>query len=117
MYCAEAAVSLLIGHGRWLQRRDFVDQFVTMVGEADGTNTPMAVVEWAAAVTALDEGRLPCSSSEEQVLHLAASLGGGPAVDLGDALCGLDKANLTLVAEAVLHAGGHRPMPPVQWAT
>ncbi|MFN2504456.1 MAG: hypothetical protein ABR540_09545, partial [Acidimicrobiales bacterium] len=78
---------------------------------------PMAVVDWAAAVTALDEGRLPCSSSEEQVLHLAASLVGGPAVDLGNALCGLDRANLTLVAEAVLRAGGHGPVPPVRWAT
>lgn len=108
---------MLIGHERWLHRRDFVDQFVTMVGETDGTDTPMAVVEWAAAVSALDEGRLPCSSSEGQVLHLAASLVGGPAVDLGDALCGLDRANLTLVAEAVLHVGGDRPFTPMRWGT
>jgi hypothetical protein len=40
------------------------------------------------------------------VLRIAASLAAGAAVDLGDALTGLDEANLTLVAQAVLRAGG-----------
>jgi hypothetical protein len=103
----------VIRHRRWLGRRDFVEQFVTMA-EADasvGSSTPMAVVDWPAAVAALEDGRLPCSSGEEQVLRIAASLGAGTAVDLGDALCGLDSANLMLVAEAVLHAGGLARVP------
>src|SRR5205823_2783306 len=110
VYSAEAAIGLLIGHERWLGRSDFVDQFVTMAGDDDaaiGVVTPMAAVDWPAAVAALDDGRLPCSSGEEQVLRIAASIGAGIAVDLGDALCGLDSANVALVAEAVLHAGGH----------
>jgi hypothetical protein len=113
VYCAEAAVGLLIGHERWLGRSDFVDQFVTMVDDDDagvGTVTAMAAVEWPAAVAALEEGGLPCSSGEARVLRLAASIGAGMSVDLGDALCGLDRANLTLVAEAVLHAGGYPPV-------
>ncbi|MGH9222853.1 MAG: hypothetical protein ACRD2W_03415, partial [Acidimicrobiales bacterium] len=114
VYCAEAAVGLLIGHGRWLGRSNFVDQFVTMVDETDATS-PMAAVDWPAAVAGLEEGRLPCSSSEGQVLRLAASIADGPPVDLGAALCGLDTANLALVGEAVLHAGGHPPVTPMGW--
>jgi len=118
VYSAEAAVGLLIGHERWLGRSDFVDQFVTMVEDDDaggddagvGTVTAMAAVEWPAAVAALEADGLPCSSGEARVLRLAASIGAGMSVDLGDALCGLDRANLTLVAEAVLHAGGYPPV-------
>jgi hypothetical protein len=117
VYRAEAAVGLLIGHGRWLARGDFVSEFVMTIGGEDGADTPMAVVEWAAAVAALDEGRLPCSSSEDQMLRLAASFGGGPPVDLGALVCGLDGANLTLVTAAVMHAGGHRPVTPMPWVS
>ena len=66
----------------------------------------MAVVDWSGAIDAVDSGRLGCSGSEAAVLRIAASLTAGAAVDLGDALTGLDEANLTLVAEAVLRAGG-----------
>jgi hypothetical protein len=110
VYSAEASAGLLIRHRRWLDRRDFVEQFVTMADEEDGVGsfTPMAAIDWPAAVAALEDG-LPCSSGDEQVLRIAASIGAGTPVDLGDALCALDGANLTLVAEAVLHAGGLAP--------
>ena len=36
----------------------------------------------------------------------AASVADGVLVDLRDVLCGLDRANLALVAAAVWHAGG-----------
>ena len=49
-----------------------------------------------------------CSSSEAQVLAIAASIAEGSPVDLRDALSGLDDHNLSLVAEAVAHAGGRR---------
>ena len=107
LYAAEAAVELLIGHGRWLERADFVELFVeTDVGLSD--DTPMAWVDWEAAVAALAAGGLPCSDSEAGVLRLAASLAVGGPVDLRDAVFGLDERNLVLVATAVLHAGGHR---------
>jgi hypothetical protein len=105
LYCAEAAVRLLIGHLCWLLRGDFVGQFVE-VGQSFGT--AMAVVDWSAAVAALEAGRLPCSPSEGQVLRIAASIADGVPVDLRDGVSGLDTANIVLVAEAVLHAAGHR---------
>ena len=107
MYADEAAVELLIGHQRWLDRDDFVDGFVE-TGEGWSDGRPMAWVDWPAAVAALDTGRLVCSGSEAGVLRVAASIAAGGRVDLGDVLAGLDGRNLVLVAAAVLHAGGHR---------
>jgi hypothetical protein len=107
LYCAEAAVELLIGHLVWLLRGDFVDVFVE-TGEGLMDGTPMAWVGWTAAVAALEAGRLPCSPSESQVLRIAASLADGIPVDLCEAVSGLDVANIVLVARAVLHAAGHR---------
>ncbi|HZD02061.1 MAG TPA: hypothetical protein VFA46_18275 [Actinomycetes bacterium] len=68
----------------------------------------LALVDWQAAVGALDAGRLVCSGSEAQVLRLAASIAEGVPVDLGAAVTGLDQTNIALVARAVLHANGRR---------
>lgn len=105
VYCAVAAAELLIGHRVWLGRDEFVDRFV-QICRSLVEDTVMAVVDWSGAVDALDSGRLGCSGSEAAMLRIAASLAVGAAVDLGDALTGLDEANLALVAEAVLRAGG-----------
>ena len=67
----------------------------------------MAFVDWAAALAALEGGRLACSSSEAQVLRIAASIADGLPVDLRDATCGLDRANARRVAKALVHAAGH----------
>jgi len=99
-YAAEAAVGLLIEHGSWPARADFhasVD-----VGPSLGDDRVLtASVDWKAAIAA----NLPASSSEAQMLAVAAELAG---VDTGrtlqDLLCGLDRANTTLVIRAVLHA-------------
>ena len=107
LFADEAAVELLIGHGRWLERTDFTEGFVeTCVGLSDGT--PMAWIDWHAALAAVQAGGLPCSGSEAGVLRLAACLAEGGGVDLRDVVGGLDGGNLVLVAKAVLHAGGHR---------
>lgn len=95
-----------MGHQRWLHRPDFVDFFVETVWGVWGQ--PMAWVDWGAAVTALETGRLSCSNSEAGVLRVAASIAEGVPVDLGDVVGGLDRRNLVLVATALLHAGGHR---------
>lgn len=107
LYRAEAAVRLLVGHQRWLRRGDFVGEFVE-TGESIADGTAMAFVDWPAAVAALEAGRLPCSPSEGQVLRIAASMADGVPVDLRDGLSGLDAANIVVVAQAVLHAAGHR---------
>ena len=105
MYRAEAAVELLIGHEWWLHRDDFVNAFVG-TDQAPVSGTPVAFVDWPAAVAALDAARLPCSRSEAQILRVAASIAAGVPVDVGGALVGLDERTARLVAAAVLHAVG-----------
>jgi hypothetical protein len=107
LFSAEAAVELLIGHGTWLYREDFLEIAVESgAGIADGAE--MAAVDWQAAVAALEAGRLACSGGEGRILRLASSIGGGVPVDLGSALAGLDERNIAGVARAVLRAAGHR---------
>ena len=85
LLCTEAAVELLIGHGSWLYREDFLEIAVEFGrGIADGA--VMAAVDWEAVVAALEAGGLPCSGGEGRILRLAASIAGGVAVDLGSAL-------------------------------
>jgi len=103
---AEAGVSLLIDCGGWLHRDDFTGPFVTTgTSISDGT-TPMAAIDWRAAITALDGGCLPCGSGERHVLRLAASIADGIPVSLGDALTSIDRRNANLLAAAILHANG-----------
>ena len=101
----EAAVGLLIGHGTWLARADFVTAAVTF-GRDGITGEPMASVDFQVALAARRAGALPCSSSEEQILALAASIATGIPVPLGDLVSGLDEDNAVRVAIAVLHAAG-----------
>jgi hypothetical protein len=105
LYCAVAAVELLIGHEWWLHRGDFVAEFVEVVPAlADGS--PMAFVDWPRVADCLNRGRLACSSGEGQVLRLCASLAEGIPVDLAEALTSLDAPTVRLVANAALRAGG-----------
>ncbi len=99
-YAAEAAVGLLIEHGSWPARADF-HAFVDVGPSLGDDRVLMASIDWEAALGA----HLPASSSETQMLAVAAELAG---IDTGrtlqDLLCGLDRANTTLVIRAVLHA-------------
>jgi hypothetical protein len=70
----------------------------------------MAAVDWQAAMTALEAGRLPCLGGEGRILGLTAGIAGGVPVDLRSALPGLDERNIAEVARAVLHAAGHRDL-------
>jgi hypothetical protein len=105
LYCAVAAVELLIGHVRWLHRDDFVAAFIEVV-PALGDGTPMAFVDWPRVAARLKRGSLACSSGEGQLLRLCASLAEGVPLDLAQALTNLDAPTVMLVARAVLHAGG-----------
>lgn len=46
------------------------------------------------------------SGGEQRVLRIAASLGGGVPVDLGENVSGLDRAHIDLVLAAISHASG-----------
>ena len=103
---AEAGTGLLIDCGGWLHRDDFTSCVIeTATSISDGT-TPMAAVDWPAAIAALDAGCLPCGSGERHMLRLAASLAGGIPVSLSDALTSIDHRNADLLAAAILHANG-----------
>jgi hypothetical protein len=104
IYPAEAGVALLIGHGTFLRRDDFTTRFIE-----HGTSgaTPMAAIDWDAAITAIANGDLPCSGGERRILQLAASLAAGTPVSLHDTVTGLDDANIALFITAIGHASGN----------
>jgi len=108
-YPLEAGVSLLIAHDVFLHRGDFRDCFIRHgVSISDGT-IHMADIDWDAAITALDNGELPCSGGERRILSLAASLAAGIPVDLRDTVTGLDQRNIQRLIAAIGHASGKRP--------
>ena len=104
----EAGTALLIDSGAFLRRADFAGPF-TQAAPSRTDGTPMAWIDWEAAVTALDAGQVPASSGEKNILRIAASLAAGTPVSLRDAIPGLDHRNLHLVTTAIRHAAGHRP--------
>lgn len=96
----EAAVALLIDHGTWLRRSDFL-RHVTCTESITQAGVTYAVIDW----DQLRPDDLAASPSELNVLRLAMELAGR---DSGQTLAtltsGLDTANTVLVLRAVLHA-------------
>ena len=71
----------------------------------DDVNLPLSFVDW---LTALDAD-LPASSTERQMLSIAAELAGfDSGWPLGELITGLDERNTALVARAVVHASRGR---------
>jgi hypothetical protein len=103
LLACEAAVELLIGHRWWLVRDDFLVH-VEFCRGFHGES--MAAIDWRAAWTALEDGHLPCSSGEGQILRVAASIAEGVPIDLCDAVTSLDAVNLNHVVQALMVAGG-----------
>jgi hypothetical protein len=102
----EAGTGLLIDCGSWLHREDFTSRFITTGTSISDGVTPLASIDWEAAVTALHAGELPASGGERRMLLLASSIAGGTLVSLNDALPGIDRRNASLVVRAVAHAAG-----------
>jgi hypothetical protein len=100
-----AAVNLIVSHGVFLARPEFEREFVRVAR----CHPTCAYIRWGAAVTALNQHRLPCSSSEAAVLRVAASLGGDVPVRLRRVLGGLDDRNLLRITDAVTLANGTQP--------
>jgi hypothetical protein len=95
---ATAAIDLVAAHRVWLIRPDFAP-FIQH-GRCHSTGAPMATIRWRAAITALGQGRLPCSS-EAGILRIGASLGAGVPVRLRDVLGCLDHRNIAHVIRAI----------------
>ena len=100
-----AAIQLLTSHRYWLTRTDFTTPFIR-AGRSPLSGQALAHVRWRAAARALAAGQLPCTG-EAAILQIAAGLAAGLPVRLRDAVTGLDHANLTAVAVAIMAAGGH----------
>ena len=111
LYPAEAGIELLISHDCFLHRDDFAGFVHTATSITDGI-TPMAQIDWDAAITALRAGQLPASGGERRILQLAASIAAGTPVSLHDAIPSLDNQNLKLLITAIRHAAGQRPPHP-----
>ena len=96
-----AAAGLIISHGHFLHRDAFRRTITASTGQ------PLAAISWDAALHALESGLLPCASSEQAILGIAASLG-DPAipVHLRTVLGNLDTRTITLVATAITTANG-----------
>jgi hypothetical protein len=103
----EAAAGLIISHGTFLHREDFLYHVETAACISDGT--PMAWIDWDAVIAALDGGRLPASGGEKRIVRIAASRSAGHPVSLRDAIPGIDHRSLELVTTAIRHAAGQRP--------
>jgi hypothetical protein len=104
--CLAAAAELLIAQD-WLGREDFANRFVTVCASTGG-GRPVALIDWPAAVGALDTS-MPSSGGEKRMLRITASLADGIPVDLRDTLTGLDDSNIQLLITAILRASGRTP--------
>ena len=98
-----AAIELIARHDHFLHREEF--RRVIAAGTGITTGQPIAVIRWQAAIHALQTGRLPCSTSEEAILRIAASIG-DPAITirLRTILGSLDHRNITLITTAITQA-------------
>jgi hypothetical protein len=100
-----AAVELIAGHGLWLHRPDF-GRFIARNGHCCATGEPIAAIRWRAAITALNQGHLPCSGGEADLLRIAAAIGAGIPVRLRGVLGNLDHRTIALVTTAIAAANG-----------
>ena len=99
------SVELIISHQAFLHRDAF--RRIISTGASISTGQPLATISWDAALRALDAGQMPCTSSEQAILRIAASLG-DPAIGvrLRTVLGNLDARNITLVTSAITTANG-----------
>lgn len=100
-----AAINLLIGHGLWVKR--LAERPGLLLVDYSGPTPQPYGIDWVQVVQALEAKTLPASGGELRILALAASLAHPAArIPLGDAVSGLDTANLDLVLTAIAEANG-----------
>src|SRR5260370_6393331 len=101
----DAAVTLIARHDHFLHQPGF--RRIITAGSSICSGEPVAVIRWRAAIHALENGLLPCSSSEQAILRIAASLRDDTIpVRLRTVLGGLDSRTITLVTRAITTANG-----------
>ncbi|MGP4085116.1 hypothetical protein [Streptomyces sp. KR55] len=104
----QAAIGLLVDHGLWIKR--LAERPGLLLIDYSGPAPEPYGVDWLKVVEALTAKDLPASSGELRILAIAASLADTAArIPLGDAVTGLDAANLDRVLKAITEANG-RPV-------
>lgn len=93
LYTLEAGVELLIRQGKTIR------EGAPWIERSGGERASVDVERL------LDESGA-WSGGEQRVVRIASSLLGGPPVDLGEDVSGLDRDHLQLVLAAIAHAGG-----------
>lgn len=108
IYPTEAGVELLIRQGKaiyegapWLTDLDPAD---TTIPRMVALNPKVLLEETGA-----------WSGGEQRLVRIAASLLGGPPVDLANDIPGVDRTVLALVLAAIAHAGGSHEHPDLQF--
>jgi hypothetical protein len=99
IYPTEAGVELLIRQGKAI--REGAPWLIE--SESSGSDRPRMV---GIDVEQLLEYTGAWSGGERRLVRIAASLLGGPAVDLSENVSGLDRGVIDLVLAAVAHASG-----------
>lgn len=99
IYPSEAGVELLIRQGRAIYEGA---PWLTALESLGADRPPMVAID-------VDQLLAECgvwSGGEQRIVRIAASLLGGPEVDLSTAVSGLDREHQVLVLAAIAHAGG-----------
>lgn len=108
----EAAVGLVIEHGRWLTREEFL-RHVAVRPARHASHALMAVPDWDALCTIADDLEIPHSWAA--LLTVAVEL--ASALDTGwrfqEMVGGLDQADTVLVLRALFHANLGTTAPPL----
>lgn len=107
IYPTEAGVELLIRHGKTIYEGA---PWLTEIEPSSDGRPRMVGVD----VDVLLDHAGAWSGGEQRVVRVAASFLGGPPVDLGEDVPGMDRACMKLVLAAMAHAAGtHEDSEPV----
>jgi len=99
VYIHEASARLLLRHGYWLPRPEFVP-FVALYGDP----VDAIGIRWKEAVEALDAERLAGPPEAESVLRIGASICTFYKMCLREEIENLTQDSVEMVAEAVMYA-------------
>lgn len=98
------AANYMVERAGWLSKEEFRPYIEYVVTQHTANGESAAHIRWREAITALDSGDLSASPADEQLLRIAASIGGGVPVDLRTNLSHeLGDELATLIRQAIEH--------------
>lgn len=112
IYPTEAGVELLIRLGRVYEQAPWITEMEPRRTEVGSRGEDRAA---GVDVDQLLDGSGVWSGGEQRMVRIAASLLGGPPVDLAEDVNGVDQENLALVLAAIAHANGSHEASSVEY--